>query len=271
VQELVATAWASASSFRASDKRGGANGARVALVPQNTWQANNPTQLAKVLKQLKSIQADFNKGSKRKQVSLADLIVLGGAAAIEQAAADAGINVEVPFVAGRGDATQAQTEVKSFSLLEPSSDAFRNYYNAQTSYRSPTEMLIDKADQLNLTVPEMTVLFGGLRVLDINHNGSMHGVFTDRPGTLSNDYFVNLVDMSTLWSKVETDGLYQGVARSTGEPKFTATSVDLIFGSNNELRAVAEAYAYDGAMQRFVNDFVNVWVKVMQLDRFELK
>ena len=271
VQELVATAWASASSFRASDKRGGANGARVALAPQKDWPSNNPAQLDKVLKQLVRIQADFNNRAKRKQVSLADLIVLGGAAAIEKAAAEANISITVPFAAGRGDATQAQTDVNSFSLLEPSSDAFRNYYNAQTSYRSPTEMLIDKADQLNLTVPQMTALFGGLRVLDINGNDSMHGVFTDKPGTLSNDYFVNLVDMSTVWTKAEIDGLYQGVDRATGVPKFTATSVDLIFGSNNELRAVAEAYAYDGAKQHFINDFVTAWVKVMQLDRFDLK
>lgn len=270
VQELVGSAWSSASSFRVSDKRGGANGARVALAPQNNWPSNNPTQLAKVLKELKAIQADFNKSSKRKQVSLADLIVLGGSAAVEKAAADAGVKVIVPFVAGRGDATQAQTDVNSFSLLEPSADAFRNYYNPQSSYRSPTEMLIDKADQLDLTVPEMTALLGGMRSLDVNSDGSRHGVFTDKPGTLSNDYFVNLVDMSTLWSKTDVDGMYQGVDRVSGEIKFTATPVDLIFGSNNELRAIAEAYAYDGAKALFVKDFVKVWVKVMQLDRFDL-
>ena len=269
-QELVATAWASASSFRASDMRGGANGARLALAPQKNWEANNPTQLAKVLTELKSVQADFNKGSKRKQVSLADLIVLGGSAAVEKAAADAGVKVEVPFSAGRGDATQAQTDVNSFSLLEPSADAFRNYYNSETSYRSPTEMLIDKADQLNLSVPEMVALLGGMRVLDVNSDASKHGVFTDRPGTLSNDYFVNLVDMSTLWNKTDTEGMYQGVDRATGAAKFTATPVDLIVGSNNELRAVAEAYAYDGAKEAFVKDFVKAWVKVMQLDRFDL-
>ena len=270
VQELVGSAWSSASSFRVSDKRGGANGARVALAPQNNWQANNPEQLAKVLKALKSIQADFNKGSKRKQVSLADLIVLGGSAAVEKAAADAGVNVDVPFVAGRGDATQAQTDVNSFNLLEPTADAFRNYYNPASSYRSPTEMLIDKADQLNLTVPEMTVLLGGMRALDANSDGSKHGVFTNTPGVLSNDYFVNLVDMSTVWSKTGVDGMYQGVDRVSGDIKFTATPVDLIFGSNNELRAIAEAYAYDGAKEHFVTDFVKAWVKVMQLDRFDL-
>lgn len=269
-QQLVATAWASASSFRASDMRGGANGARIALEPQKNWEANNPAQLAKVLTELKSIQADFNNGSKRKQVSLADLIVLGGSAAVEKAAADAGVKVTVPFSAGRGDATQEQTDVNSFSLLEPSADAFRNYYNSETSYRSPSEMLVDKADQLNLSVPEMVALLGGMRVLGVNSDGSKHGVFTDMPGTLSNDYFVNLVDMSTLWSKTDIDGMYQGVDRATGSAKFTATPVDLIVGSNNELRAVAEAYAYDGAKEGFVKDFVNAWVKVMQLDRFDL-
>jgi catalase-peroxidase len=270
VQDLVATAWSSASSFRASDMRGGANGARLALEPQKNWESNSPAQLARVLKKLKGIQADFNNASKSKQVSLADLIVIGGSAAVEKAAADAGVIVEVPFVAGRGDASQAQTDVKSFSLLEPSADAFRNYYNSEKSYQSPTEMLIDKADQLNLSVPEMVALLGGMRVLDVNSDGSKHGVFTDKPGTLSNDYFVNLVDMSTLWSKTDTDGMYQGVDRTSGSAKFTATPVDLIVGSNNELRAVAEAYAYDGAKEGFVNDFVKAWVKVMQLDRFDL-
>jgi catalase-peroxidase len=250
--------------------RGGANGARIALEPQKNWEANNPAQLAKVLTELKSIQADFNNGSKRKQVSLADLIVLGGSAAVEKAAADAGVKVTVPFSAGRGDATQEQTDVNSFSLLEPSADAFRNYYNSETSYRSPSEMLVDKADQLNLSVPEMVALLGGMRVLGVNSDGSKHGVFTDMPGTLSNDYFVNLVDMSTLWSKTDIDGMYQGVDRATGSAKFTATPVDLIAGSNNELRAIAEAYAYDGAKEGFVKDFVNAWVKVMQLDRFDL-
>ncbi len=270
VQELVSTAWASAATFRASDMRGGANGARISLAPQKDWSVNQPVQLAKVLDQLGAIQADFNKTSRSKQVSLADLVVLAGSTAIEKAASDAGVDIDVPFAAGRGDATQAQTDVSSFDLLEPKADAFRNYFNATTSYKSPTEMLIDKSDQLDLTVPEMTVLLGGMRVLGANVGGSQHGVLTDKVGTLSNDFFVNLVDMSTVWSKTDVEGVYQGADRSTGEVKYTATPVDLIFGSNNELRAVAEAYAYDGAKERFVNDFVKAWVKVMQLDRFDL-
>ena len=266
--ELVRTAWASAASFRASDMRGGANGARVALAPQKDWAANNPAELTKVLSALKAIQADFNKG--RNQISLADLIVLGGAAAIEKAAADAGFDVEVPFVPGRGDATQAQTDVNSFALLEPTADAFRNYFDNQRGYRSPTEMLVDKADQLSLTVPEMTALIGGLRVLDANTGATKHGVFTDKPGSLTNDFFVNLMDMSIRWQKTSTEGLYEGVESATGTVKYTATPVDLIFGSNSELRAVAEAYAYDDSQELFVNEFVNAWTKVMQLDRFDL-
>ncbi|MEH6607915.1 MAG: catalase/peroxidase HPI [Halioglobus sp.] len=265
--ELVSAAWASASSFRASDKRGGANGARIALAPQKDWAANNPQELGKVLTELKKIQADFSND----KVSLADLIVIGGAAGIEQAAKDAGLKIDVPFVSGRGDATQAQTDVTSFALLEPKADAFRNYFEADKAYRSPTEMLIDKADQLNLTVPEMTALLGGMRVLDTNTDGSSNGVFTDQPGTLSNDYFVNLLDMSTQWQKSSTDGLYEGADRKTGKVKYTATSVDLIFGSNSELRAIAESYAYDDSEERFANDFVRAWVKVMQADRFDLK
>ena len=268
VSELVRTAWASAASFRAADMRGGANGARVALAPQKDWAANDPKELAKVLDTLKDIQSDFN-GS-RKQVSLADLIVLGGAAAVEKAAADAGMDIQVPFVPGRGDATQAQTDVRSFGLLEPKADAFRNYFDADTAYRSPAEMLVDRADQLNLTVPEMTVLLGGMRALGANTGGTAHGVFTDKPGTLTNDYFVNLLDMSTMWRKAGTEGLYEGVDRASGEVKYTGTTVDLIFGSNSELRAVAEAYAYDDAKQRFADDFVAAWTKVMQLDRFDL-
>tara|TARA_R110002110_G_scaffold413729_1_gene641630 strand:- start:119115 stop:121406 length:2292 start_codon:yes stop_codon:yes gene_type:complete len=271
VSELVGTAWASASSFRASDMRGGANGARIALAPQKDWAANNPAELAKVLETLKAIQQDFNDDNSRTKVSLADVIVLGGAAAIEQAAKDAGVKVEVPFVPGRADATQAQTDVASFALLEPRADAFRNYFDAQQSYRSPTEMLIDKADLLALTVPEMTALVGGMRVLDTNTDGTSQGVFTDKPGTLSNDFFVNLLDMSTQWRKTSTDGIYEGIDRKTGAVKFTATPVDLVFGSNSELRAVAEAYAYDNARERFVQDFVDAWTKVMQLDRFDLK
>lgn len=267
VSQLVRTAWASASSFRASDKRGGANGARIALAPQKDWAANNPKDLAAVLAKLEKIRTDYGSA----KVSLADMIVLGGAAAIEQAASDAGTELEVPFQSGRGDTTQDRTDVNSFALLEPTADAFRNYYNANAAYRSPAEMLVDKADQLNLSVPEMTVLLGGMRALNTNADGSSHGVLTDAPGTLSNDFFVNLLDMGTAWSKADVDGLYQGVDRSTGEARYTATPVDLIFGSNTELRAIAETYAYRGAQQRFANDFVSAWVKVMQADRFDLK
>ncbi len=268
--ELVRTAWAAASSFRASDNRGGANGARVFLAPQNSWAANDPEGLQKVRRVLTDIQTEFNKRSKRKQVSLADLVVLGGAAAIEQAAAAAGSSISVPFTPGRTDASQAQTDIASFALLEPSADAFRNYFNLAASYRSPAEMLVDKADQLDLSVPEMTVLVGGMRALDANWDGSRHGVFTDRPGVLSNDFFVNLLDMSTAWRKSGEDGVFEGFDRSSGQVKYTATPVDLIFGSNSELRAIAEVYAYDNAQQQFVNDFVNVWVAVMQRDRFDL-
>ncbi|MEH6585706.1 MAG: catalase/peroxidase HPI [Halioglobus sp.] len=271
VSQLVRTAWASASSFRASDMRGGANGARIALAPQKDWPVNSPAELAAVLPKLEAIQQDFNDSNRRKKVSMADLIVLGGAAAIEQAAQDAGVEVDVAFTPGRADATQAQTDVASFALLEPKADAFRNYFDPAASYRSPTEMLIDRADQLALTVPEMTVLIGGLRVLNANTVGATHGVFTDQPGKLSNDFFVNLLDMSIRWQKADTDGLYQGMDRNSGELRYTATPVDLIFGSNSELRAVAEVYAYDNAQQRFVEDFANAWVKVMQLDRFDLR
>ena len=268
--ELVRTAWASAASYRASDMRGGANGARIQLAPQKDWEVNNPAETAKVLDVLRGIQKDFNKSSARK-VSLADLIVLGGAAAIEEAAEKAGETVEVPFTPGRTDATQQHTDVESFALLEPSADAFRNYFNARKSYRTPTEMLVDKADQLTLTVPEMTVLLGGMRVLDANTDGTQHGVFTDKPGVLNNHFFVNLMDMSTMWRKAKTDGLYEGVDRESGEVKYTATPVDLIFGSNSELRAVAEVYAYNNGNERFINDFVAAWTKVMRLDRFDLE
>ncbi|MGI9284325.1 MAG: catalase/peroxidase HPI [Pseudomonadales bacterium] len=267
VSELVRTAWASASTFRASDKRGGANGARIALAPQKDWAANNPQELSKVLAKLREIQADFGED----KVSIADLIVLGGAAAIEQAAKDAGLKLEVPFQPGRGDTTQAQTDVSSFALLESKADAFRNYFDSSDAYRSPAEMLVDKADQLNLTVPEMTALVGGMRVLDANTDGSKHGVFTAKPGTLSNDFFVNLLDMSTKWKKSDADGVYEGVDRKTGKVKYTATPVDLVFGSSSELRAIAETYAFDNSKERFANDFVNAWVKVMQADRFDLK
>ncbi|WP_286670329.1 catalase/peroxidase HPI [Shewanella spartinae] len=267
VAERVRLAWASAASYRQSDMRGGANGARIALAPQKDWAVNNPAETAKVLKTLEAIRADFNKGAGKSQVSLADLIVLAGASALEQAAKQAGFEVAVPFTPGRGDATQAQTDENSFSLLELHADGFRNYFDVNHSYKSPTEMLVDKADQLDLTVPEMTVLVGGLRALDANYQGAKHGVLTQRPGTLNNDFFVNLLDMSTLWQKSDVDGIYQGLDRSSGKPKWTATSVDLIFGSNSELRAVAEVYAFDTSKQKFVDDFVAAWVKVMNLDR----
>ncbi|WP_286670299.1 catalase/peroxidase HPI [Shewanella rhizosphaerae] len=267
VAERVRLAWASAASYRQSDMRGGANGARIALAPQKDWAVNNPAETAKVFKTLEAIRADFNKGAGKSQVSLADLIVLAGASALEQAAKQAGFEVAVPFTPGRGDATQAQTDENSFSLLELHADGFRNYFDVNHSYKSPTEMLVDKADQLDLTVPEMTVLVGGLRALDANYQGTKHGVLTQRPGTLNNDFFVNLLDMSTLWQKSDVDGIYQGLDRSSGKPKWTATSVDLIFGSNSELRAVAEVYAFDTSKQKFVDDFVAAWVKVMNLDR----
>lgn len=271
VPELVRTAWASASTFRASDMRGGANGARIALAPQKDWEVNNPAELSRVIDTLRSIQAEYNESMfNRGKVSLADLIVLGGAAAIEKAARDAGVEVEVPFVPGRGDATQEQTEVESFALLEPHADAFRNYYDQANSYRPPLEMMVDKADQLTLTVPEMTVLIGGMRVLNANAGGSAHGVFTTSPGTLSNDYFLNLLDMSSRWRKGAEEGIYEVVDAATGKVRFTATPVDLIFGSNSELRAVAEVYAFQNSKERFVRDFVNAWTKVMQLDRFDL-
>ena len=266
VSEIVRVAWASASSFRGSDMRGGANGARIALAPQKDWSVNNPAEVSKVLAVLQGIR----KAVGEDRISLADALVLAGAAAIEQAAADAGVEVAVPFVAGRGDATQAQTDVNSFSLLEPTADAFRNYFNVETAYRGPAEMLVDRADQLNLTVPEMTVLVGGMRALGANADGGRHGVFTSNVGTLNNDFFVNLMDMGTQWRKADEKGLYEGVDQATGEVKFTATTVDLIFGSNSELRAIAEVYAYENAQQRFVNDFVNAWVKVMQNDRFDI-
>lgn len=268
--ELVRTAWASASSFRASDMRGGANGARVALAPQKDWPVNNPLELARVLAKLGEIQSDFNERARGGvKVSLADMIVLGGSVGIENAAEQAGIEVSVPFSPGRTDASQAQTDVQSFGLLEPRADAFRNYFGSD-SYRSPAEMLVDRADQLNLSAPEMTVLLGGLRVLNANTAGTSHGVLTDRTGQLTNDFFVNLLDMSTQWRKADTEGLYEGVDRATGEVKYTATPVDLIFGSNSELRAIAEVYAYDNAQARFVNDFAAAWSKVMTLDRFDL-
>ncbi|MDP4530085.1 catalase/peroxidase HPI [Alkalimonas delamerensis] len=263
--ELIRVAWASAASYRNSDMRGGTDGARIALAPQKDWAVNNPVETAKVLQALTVIQNDFNKG--RRKVSLADLIVLGGSAAIEKAAKDAGYSITVPFTPGRGDATQEFTDVHSFNQLELTSDAFRNYFDVDASYKSPTEMLVDKAAQLDLSVPEMTVLIGGLRALDANYQGEQHGVFTSRPGTLNNDFFVNLLDMSTVWRKSDQDGIYLGFDRANGQPLWSATSVDLIFGSNSELRAVAEVYAFDTSKQKFVDDFVAAWAKVMNLGR----
>jgi catalase-peroxidase len=270
--ELVRVAWASASTYRDTDMRGGANGARVSLAPQNNWTVNDPTELSKVLGRLKKIQGEFNESASRgKQISLADTIVLAGAVAIEQAAEAAGVNIKVPFTAGRGDADQASTDVKSFAVLEPKADAFRNYYSAD-SYGSPTEMLVEKADLLGLTVPEMTALIGGLRVLGANAGGSSHGVLTGNPGILSNDFFVNLLDIGTVWSKSDSnEGVYEGHSRSNGELQWTATSVDLIFGSNSELRALSEVYASEDGADKLVNDFVAAWSKVMQADRFDLK
>lgn len=268
VHELVRTAWASAASFRSSDMRGGANGARIQLAPQKDWAANTPAELATVLEKLGQIRDEFNQGGKRK-ISMADMIVLAGAAAVEQAAEKAGHTVEVPFAPGRTDASQAQTDISSFAVLEPTADGFRNYYG-DNNRLSPAEALVDRASLLNLTVPEMTVLVGGLRALDANSGHSRHGVFTSNPGTLSNDWFVNLLDMSTRWQKSKKPGLYEGVDRESGQLKWTATPVDLIFGSHSELRAVAEHYASDTAKAKFVQDFVDAWVKVMRLDRFDL-
>jgi catalase-peroxidase len=263
VAELVSTAWASASTFRGSDKRGGANGARIRLAPQKDWEANQPTQLAGVLAKLEGIQQSFGK-----PVSLADLIVLGGAVGVEQAAKAAGHGVTVPFTPGRADASQGQTDIESVGMLEPKADGFRNYL--KRGFAVPAEqMLIDKAQLLTLTAPEMTVLIGGLRVLGANVDGAKHGVFTDRPGTLSNDFFVNLLDMGTQWKPTSRNG-FEGSDRSTGKLKWTATRVDLVFGSNAVLRAVAEVYASADAQQKFVRDFIKAWAKVMELDRFDL-
>jgi catalase-peroxidase len=271
VSELVATAWASASTFRGSDKRGGANGARIRLAPQKYWAANNPAQLSKVLDTLEAIQKTFNAtATDGKQVSLADLIVLAGVAAIEKAAKDGGVTVKVPFTPGRADAAQEHTDVESFAVLEPIADGFRNYIKPRTLI-SAEEMLIDKAQLLTLTAPEMTVLFGGMRVLNTNFDQSNHGVFTKTPGVLTNDFFANLIDFSTTWKASDhSQNAFEGVDRKTGAVKWTGTRVDLIFGSNSELRALAEVYACDDAKEKFVHDFVAAWNKVMQLDRFDL-
>ena len=271
VGELVSTAWASASTFRGSDKRGGANGARIRLAPQKDWEANQPEQLAKVLSALEAIQRDFNAASKDKQVSLADLIVLAGSAAIEQAAKEAGHTIEVPFTPGRTDATAEQTDVESFAVLEPVADGFRNYL--KTNYSVPAEaLLVDKAQLLTLTAPEMTVLVGGLRSLGATVGGATHGVFTKRPGVLSTDFFSTLLDMGIAWKPTsEAAELYEGRDRLTGELKWTATRADLVFGSNSQLRALVEVYASDDSQGRFVQEFVAAWTKVMNLDRFDLK
>ncbi len=272
VSELVSAAWASASTFRGSDKRGGANGARIRLEPQKSWKVNKPDQLLKVLDKLGNIQKEFNSSwPDGKKISLADLIVLAGSAAVEKAAKDAGLKVKVPFLPGRMDATQEQTDTDSFAVLEPVADGFRNYLKSEFSVL-PEELLVDKAQLLTLTVPEMTVLVGGMRVLKTNYDNSGHGVFTKHPETLTNDFFVNLLDMGTEWAPTSDDkDLFEGRDRATGQLKWTATRVDLVFGSNSELRAVAEVYGSNDAHEKFVNDFVAAWNKVMNLDRFDLQ
>jgi catalase-peroxidase len=270
ISQLVYTAWAAAASFRGTDKRGGANGARLRLAPQKDWEVNNPPELAKVLQTLEQIQQDFNRSqSGGKRVSLADLIVLGGCVAVEQAAKNAGHDVTVPFAPGRTDATQEQTDVEAFAVLEPTFDGFRNYLQPE-QILSPETLLLERATLLRLTAPQMTVLIGGMRALNANFGQSQHGVFTDRPETLTNDFFVNLLDMSTEWKASASDeNVYEGRARATGELKWTATAVDLVFGYNSQLRALAEVYAQDDSKEKFVRDFVAAWNKVMNLDRFD--
>jgi catalase-peroxidase len=277
VSDLVATAWGSASTFRGSDKRGGANGARIRLAPQKDWEVNQPAELAQVLEKLEAIQKEFNTSQSAqsnghaKKVSLADLIVLAGSAALEEAAKKAGVNVKVPFTPGRMDASQEQTDVESFAPLEPRADGFRNYISSRrTHFLQPEEALVDRAQLLRLTGPEMTVLLGGLRVLGANVGKCEHGVFTNRPGTLTNDFFVNLLDMNTQWQPLNGHGVYEGRDRRTHQHKWTATRVDLIFGSHSQLRAFAEVYACADSQEKFVKDFVAAWSKVMNLDRFDL-
>jgi catalase-peroxidase len=271
VSRLVSTAWASASTFRGSDKRGGANGARLRLAPQKDWKVNQPAQLKTVLQTLEGIQKEFNGAqSGGKKVSLADLIVLGGCAGVERAAGNAGHDVTVPFTPGRTDASAEQTDAKSFNVLEPVADGFRNYQKTKFAV-SAEELLVDRAQLLTLTAPEMTVLVGGMRVLGANFGGSPHGVFTQRPETLTNDFFVNLLDMGTVWQPTSADAdVFEGRDRLTGELKWTGTRVDLIFGSNSQLRAVAEVYGSEDSQDKFVPDFVAAWNKVMNLDRFDL-
>ncbi len=272
IPQMVSTAWASASTFRGSDKRGGANGARIRLAPQKDWEVNQPEQLEKVLQTLEKIQEEFNSAQPgNKKISLADLIVLAGCAGVEQAAKNAGFELNVPFTPGRTDASQEQTDIVSFSVLEPKADGFRNYSKAKYAVTAE-EMLVDRAQLLGLTAPEMTVLVGGMRVLNVNYNKSQHGVFTTRPEALSSDFFANLLDMSTTWSKAaEDEEVFEGRDRETGELKWTGTRVDLIFGSNSQLRALAEVYAEDDSREKFVNDFVSAWNKVMNADRFDIK
>jgi catalase-peroxidase len=271
ISQLVTTAWASAATFRGGDKRGGANGARIRLAPQKDWEVNRPAELAKVLQKLETIQTEFNSAqSGGKKVSLADLIVLGGCAAVEEAAKKAGYDVKVPFLPGRTDASQEQTDVHSFAPLEPAADGFRNYLRAGQPM-SAEELLVDRAQLLKLTAPEMTVLIGGMRALNANFGQSKHGVFTSRPETLTNDFFVNLLDMNTKWQASPTsNGVFEGRDRATGEIKSTGTRVDLVFGSNSQLRALAEVYASDDSKESFVKDFVAAWNKVMNLDRYDL-
>jgi len=270
VSQLVSTAWASASTFRGSDKRGGANGARIRLAPQKDWDVNQPAQLKKVLNTLEGIQKAFNNAQSGKQVSLADLIVLGGCAAVEQAAKNAGHTVTVPFTPGRTDASQEQTDVEAFAPLEPVADGFRNYLKRKFSV-SAEELLLDRAQLLTLTAPEMTVLIGGLRVLNANVGQSPHGVFTRHPETLTNDFFVNLLDMDTTWKPSSKDGNeFEGCDRKSGAPKWSASRIDLIFGANSQLRAVAEVYGCADSQERFLHDFVTAWDKVMNLDRYDL-
>jgi len=268
----VSTAWNAAASFRGTDKRGGANGARIRLAPQKDWESNEPKHLAKVLAALEKVQEDFNKAQAggKKKVSLADLIVLGGCAAVEQAAKAAGHDVAVPFTPGRTDASQEQTDVNTFEVLEPRGDGFRNYIRAKDPL-PPQTRLLDRANLLKLTAPQMTALVGGLRALNANHGQSKHGVFTDRPGTLTNDFFVNLLDVKTAWRpSASAENVYEGTDRATGQVKWTATAADLVFGAHSQLRALAEVYASDDAKEKFVRDFVAAWNKVMNLDRYDL-
>jgi catalase-peroxidase len=273
VSQLVSTAWASASTFRGSDKRGGANGARIRLAPQKFWEVNQPVELAKVLEKLEAIQKEFNASSAGKKVSLADLIILGGDAAIEKAAKAAGVDVKVPFKPGRTDASQEQTDVESFEAMEPAADGFRNYRRSKQRL-SPEEQLVDKAQLLRLTAPELTVLVGGLRVLGANAANSKHGVFTQKPGSLTNDFFVNLLDMNTKWDRSNSSNgsgdIFEGRDRKTNDVKWTATRVDLVFGSHSQLRALAEVYASSDAKEKFVKDFAAAWSRVMNADRFEI-